>query len=87
MSINNLSGVWETNQFNSGSTIHEREAGCRRFLRAAKAGLSIRSGRRIEKGKHQPQRGRPHDWRTRSDPLLEVWESELVPPSTPISTA
>ena len=56
-----------------------RESGCTQETAAAKAGLSVRSGRRIEKGKHQPQRGRPHDWRTRADPLLEVWESELVP--------
>lgn len=56
-----------------------RESGCTQETAAAKAGISVRSGRRIEKGKHQPQGGRPHDWRTRADPLLEVWESELVP--------
>lgn len=38
---------------------------------AAKGGFSVRSGRRIEKGEHQPQRVRPHDWRTRVDP--PVW--------------
>ena len=56
-----------------------RESGCSQETAAAKAGISVRSGRRIEQGQHQPQRGRPHDWRTRKDPLAEVWESELVP--------
>lgn len=56
-----------------------RESGCTQETAAAKGGISVRSGRRIEKGEHQPQRGRPHDWRTRRDPLDEVWESELVP--------
>lgn len=55
-----------------------RESGCTQETAAAKGGLSVRTGRRIEKGEHQPQRRKPHDWRTRADPLLEVWESELV---------
>ena len=53
-----------------------REAGCSQTTAAAKAGISDRSGRRIEQG--QPQQ-RPHDWRTRPDPLAKVWQSELVP--------
>lgn len=56
-----------------------REDGCTQETAAAKSGMSVRSGRRIEKGEHQAKRGRPHDWRTRIDPLLDVWESELVP--------
>ncbi|PSB27646.1 IS21 family transposase [Chlorogloea sp. CCALA 695] len=56
-----------------------RESGCTQETAAAKGGLSVRTGRRIEKGEHQPQRRKPHDWRTRADPLAEVWESELVP--------
>jgi hypothetical protein len=55
-----------------------RESGCTQET-AAKGGLSVRTGRRIEKGEHQPQTSKPHDWRTRTDPLAEVWESELVP--------
>jgi len=39
----------------------------------------VTTGGRIEKGTHQPQRGQPRHWRTRQDPLAEVWESELVP--------
>jgi hypothetical protein len=56
-----------------------RERGCSQQTAAAKADISVRSGRRIEKEEHQPQRGRPHDWRTRPDPLVKVWESELEP--------
>lgn len=56
-----------------------RERGCSQQTAAAKADISVRSGRRIEKEEHQPQRGRPHDWRTRPDPLAGVWESELEP--------
>jgi len=56
-----------------------RDSGCTQETAAAKGGISVRSGRRIEKGEHQPKRGRAHDWRTRTDPLAEVWESELVP--------
>lgn len=37
------------------------------------------TGRRIEQGKHQPNKGNPRPWRTRQDPFVEVWESELVP--------
>lgn len=40
---------------------------------AAKAGISIRSGRRLEKGELQPQQGQPRHWRTREDPLEAVW--------------
>lgn len=53
-----------------------REAGCAQTTAAAKVGISERSGRRIERGQNQQ---RPHDWRTRSDPLAAVWQSELVP--------
>jgi hypothetical protein len=56
-----------------------KENGCTQTTAAAKAGVSVRSGRRIEQGELQGQRGRPHDWRTRRDPLAEVWEGELVP--------
>lgn len=45
---------------------------------AAKAGISERSGRRIEKGERR-NRGKPRGWRTREDPLAAVWESELQP--------
>jgi len=56
-----------------------RDAGCTQQTAAAKAGFSERSGRRIEAGVHQPKRGQPRDWRTRADPLAEVWNQELQP--------
>jgi transcriptional regulator with XRE-family HTH domain len=46
---------------------------------SAKAGISSRTARRIEKGTHRPQRGRPRDWKTREDPLDGIWERELQP--------
>ena len=40
-----------------------RQTGCTQQTSAAKAGISIRSGRRIEKGQHQDAKER--HWRTR----------------------
>jgi len=56
-----------------------RESGSSQETAAAKGGFSARTGRRIEKKAHQPKRDRPHNWRTRVDPLLLVWEQELIP--------
>jgi hypothetical protein len=50
-----------------------RETGCTQPEAAAIAGFSERSGRRIEQGEHQPKYGQDRDWRTRRDPLAEVW--------------
>jgi hypothetical protein len=55
-----------------------RTSGLTQEAAAAKTGISIRSGRRIEKGHHGP-REEPRVWRTRVDPLAEVWTSELEP--------
>jgi transposase InsO family protein len=44
---------------------------------AAKAGVSVRSGRRIEKS-GAPRNQAERDWRTREDPLAAVWNAELV---------
>ena len=52
-----------------------RQTGLSQEVAAARSGLSVRSGRRIEKGKRAPV---PHTWRTRQDPLVAVWESHLV---------
>ena len=46
---------------------------------AAKAGISTRTASRIKSGTHRPNRGRPHDWETRRDPLDGLWETELLP--------
>ncbi len=56
-----------------------REKGCTQPESAAIAGFSERSGRRIEQGEHQPKYGQERNWRTRQDPLAEVWDSELEP--------
>ena len=54
-----------------------RQSGCTQETSAAKADISVRSGRRIEKGQRQNTKER--HWRTRKDPLAEVWELELIP--------
>jgi len=45
---------------------------------SAKAGISERSGRRIDSGV-LPKKKEPRQWRTRKDPFVEVWESEILP--------
>lgn len=59
--------------------MNARKAGCTRQTAAAKAGFSERSGGRIDAGVHQPHKGQPRDWRTRVDPLAQVWTQELEP--------
>jgi len=54
-----------------------RQAGSSQELSALKTGISVRSGRRIDKGE-RPNKN-PHDWKTREDPFEAVWESELEP--------
>lgn len=46
---------------------------------AARAGLSERSARRIEQSESLPSQREARAWRTRADPLSEVWEAEVVP--------
>lgn len=46
---------------------------------AAKAGLSERSARRIETSEALPSQREARAWRTRTDPLTAVWDSEVVP--------
>jgi hypothetical protein len=59
----------------------KRAGGLSQQLAADAVGISVRSAQRIDRGKlqpqSQPQRGR--HWRTRADPLAEVWQSVLVP--------
>lgn len=57
--------------------MQHRKAGATQEVAAAKAGLSVRSGRRIEQsGGVRTQSER--DWHTREDPLEAVWSTELV---------
>lgn len=48
-------------------------------IAAAKAGISVRSARRIERASRLPSQRGPRSWRTRPDPLAGLWETELVP--------
>lgn len=45
---------------------------------SAKAGISERTGRRIEVGEVGPGEVEQRRWRTRKDPFVEVWDSEVV---------
>ena len=58
--------------------MRSRQSGLSQEGSAAKAGISVRSGRRIEKGDTDRPSPSRH-WRTRQDPLAAVWDSELVP--------
>jgi len=57
--------------------MQSRQRGLSQEIAAAKSGISIRSGRRIDKGQRSEDSDR--HWRTRSDPLEAVWQSELIP--------
>jgi hypothetical protein len=59
--------------------MNAREIGLTQVDAAAIAEFSERTGQRIEAGEHQPNRGRVRDWRSSTDPLVGVWESELEP--------
>ena len=55
----------------------ERTKGDNQQQAGAKAGISERSGRRIDSGL-LPKKKEPRHWRTRKDPFAEVWESEIL---------
>jgi len=60
----------------------KRASGLSQQVAADAVGISLRSGQRIDRGElqasaQQQQRGR--HWRTRPDPLADVWDSVLVP--------
>lgn len=55
----------------------QRKKGVTQHIPAMKAGISVRSGRRIEKD--QWSKAGARHWRTRKDPLEAVWDSMLVP--------
>ena len=60
----------------------KRDSGLSQQLAADAVGISLRSAQRIDRGElqagaQQQQLGR--HWRTRADPLAEVWDSVLVP--------
>ena len=59
--------------------MNERRQGQNQQAAAAKAGLSERSARRIEHGELTLDPCPIRHWRTRVDPLAEVWANELEP--------
>lgn len=59
--------------------MQHRQNGASQEMAAAKAGVSVRSGRRIETSTQKPRVNTERDWRTREDPLEAVWETELLP--------
>jgi hypothetical protein len=58
--------------------MNKRQQGQSQETAAAKAAISERSGRRIEKGERPSIPGERH-WRTREDPFEAIWEKELAP--------
>lgn len=46
---------------------------------AAKVGISVSSARRIQSQVSLPSQRPARHWRTRADPLSQVWEAEVVP--------
>jgi transposase InsO family protein len=73
-----MSGEWLT-QKQVDIYMNCRKLGKTQEVSAAKAGISERSGRDIEKGKWQDPKKKQRHWRTRPDPLSDVWEDELLP--------
>ena len=59
--------------------MQHRQNGASQEVAAAKAGISVRSGRRIETSTQKPRINTERQWRTREDPLEAVWDTELLP--------
>ena len=71
----------------AGKRIGDHQVGIYKKLRtklgqevaAAKAGISVRSARRLDSTEVLPTQREARTWRTRTDPFDAVWQSELVP--------
>jgi len=46
---------------------------------AARAGISAQTAYKIDHNKHRPKKDRKHDWKTRKDPFVEVWDKSVKP--------
>ena len=46
---------------------------------AAKAGMSVRTARRVAHATALPSQKPERDWRTRTNPFADVWDGEIVP--------
>jgi len=73
-----MPGNWITNQ-QVEIYMTSRQQKHTQATSAAKAGISERSGRKIDAGKRINHHQAPRHWRTRHDPLKVVWENELIP--------
>ncbi len=81
----------------AGKRIGDHQVGIYKKLRtklgqevaAAKAGISVRSARRLDSTDMLPSQRAARAWRTRADPFEAVWQSEVVPllEATPALTA
>jgi transposase InsO family protein len=63
----------QVNKYKEVRGKHSQEAA------AAKTGISVASARRLESTVELPSQRPPRHWRTRADPLAEVWSAEVVP--------
>lgn len=71
----------------AGKRIGDHQVGIYKKLRtshgqevaAAKAGISVRSARRLDGTEALPSQRDARTWRTRADPFEAVWHSEIVP--------
>jgi hypothetical protein len=57
----------------------QRQQGQTQDLAAAKAGLSVRTARRLERRAESADPPAPRHWRTRPDPFADVWDEVVVP--------
>jgi hypothetical protein len=73
-----MPGHWITNQ-QVEIYMQSRQKTQTQSTACAKAGISERSGRTIESGQRVAPKSKKRHWRTRHDPLAEVWEGKLVP--------
>lgn len=63
----------QVNKYKALRSEHSQEAA------AAKTGISVASARRLQTAVALPSQRPPRHWRTRADPLAEVWDTEVVP--------
>ena len=63
----------QVNKYKALRSEHSQEAA------AAKTGISVASARRVQTAVALPSQRPPRHWRTRADPLAEVWDTEVVP--------
>lgn len=73
-----MSGQWLTSK-QVEIYMNARKEAKTQAVSAAKAGISQRRGRDIEKGQRSNPGAQQRTWRTRADPFEAVWISEIEP--------